>query len=653
MDGFNNFCQSNLGVIYGVNGLAFFVTGIAVALERGRASNLALSRALPFLAAFGLGLGLHEWIEMFQLMGATSAQAPLPDWSEALSLLLLALSFVLLMEFALRLVRYSEDAPAGGWSATTLVFAATYLLSLLAYRAFAYTGDDVLFWTVADIMARYVLGITAAALACWAMLVERRAFLREGYAPLGRDLVGAALAFAWFALLQFVVPPSPYFPSSVLNTATFQSAVGIPVQFFRAAVVGVLVFFVIRVMRVFELEYARRLDALNQARFDAQANAARDLTVLYETCRILGATLDLSQMLNESLDRLVSLLGNIRAGAIFLYQPDDRTLVLRAICVGEHGGAQSVRVSTAPCAPAFLLRARDAAERACERRDIAYSRAAESDPVLAIPLLSGDSVIGALCLAHEGAFANFAVMQTLARQLVIAIENAQLYAQVQEKERVRGELLQRAVSAQEEERKRLARDLHDQTGQTLSALAIGLSSVGEMLSRDPAHAQQHLESLQGMSTSAIADLHRFVADLRPSLLDDLGLVAALRAMAKQVEERGGIAVEVAVDGPVRRLGTEIETVLYRIAQEALTNTLRHAQARGAWIALQFGPERIRLTVRDDGRGFVPSGVGSRTGKQRAWGLLGMQERAELVGGTLCVESAPGEGTCVTVDVPLC
>lgn len=639
-DGFPAFCQSNLPLIFGLYGLAFFVTGIAVALESGRASKLALARALPFLAGFGLTHGLHEWIDMYGLM--VPATSPAPAGIDALNVGLLAFSFVCLIEFAVRLMRLLEPETYDSWSWITLGLTGIYFAAVLGYRAFNFSGDEALFWRVSDILARYILGIAAPALACWAMFVQRRGFIREGYSQFNRDLIGAALVFAWYSLLQFVVLPSPYFPSSIINTVTFLTLTGVPVQLFRAVVGVAAGVFIIRVLHVFEIEYSRRLEALNRVRFEAQENSARELTVLYETCRILGTSLDLNVLLDEALNRIVTLIDTVRAGTIFLFDAGEHALIARS----------SYRHPSGNVAPDSLERARELAQRAFESKEIAFRPSENTDSILAIPLVSGVNPIGALCLIHTGSFSNFAVLQTLAGQLEIAIENARLYEEVQEKEVVRGHLLERVVAAQEEERKRLARDLHDQTGQRLTALAMGLSSVDELLDKNPALARERLKKLETMSEGAIDDLRQFVSDLRPALLDDLGLVAALRQMAKQVEEHGSVTVEYTISGRRRRLRSQIETVLYRIAQEALNNSVRHASATHITIDLQMRESNIVLTILDNGRGFEPTSVLKPQAQVRAWGLLGMQERVALVGGKFEIESAPGRGTRLVAEIPL-
>lgn len=637
--GFPEFCQSNLPLIYGLYGLAFFVTGVVVALESGRSSQLALTRTLPLFAAFGLLHGIHEWLEMSLLM--TSDTGTVAQFIEATSIVLLAASFVVVIEFALRLMRLLDEKYAP-LRHLTLILGALYLVGLVAYRVRYFDGNEFVFWRFADILARYMLGIPGAALASAAMFAQRRAFILEGYAQFSRDLIGAALAFAWYAAFQFVVPPAQFFPASFLNSTAFQDYTGIPVQLFRALVGALAAVFVVRVLRVFETEYARRIERLNRARFDAQERSARELTVLFETCRILGTSLDLNVLLSDAIENIVTLVDPVIAGTIYLYDVDEHALVARA----AHHRAE------AKLPPDLSERTHALARRAFETRELAYETANDQLAVVALPLLSGETAIGAIGLAHAGAFSNLAVLQTLARQLVIAVENARLYERVQEKEELRGELLGRIVSAQEEERKRLARDLHDQTGQTLAGLAMGIHSVEAMMQNNPPLAEKRLHELERMSASAVDDLRAMIADLRPAQLDDLGLVPALRDMAEHTAARSGMQVQVNASEPRRRLRAQVETILYRLAQEALNNAARHSHAARVSITLKFSGDDVSLEIQDDGVGFSPEAVIKTQAPRRAWGLLGMQERVMLVGGTLDIQSAPGKGTRLHAHIPL-
>ena len=231
-------------------------------------------------------------------------------------------------------------------------------------------------------------------------------------------------------------------------------------------------------------------------------------------------------------------------------------------------------------------------------------------------------------------------------------ETARLYSALQARAKERDEWLQRVVSAQEAERQRIARELHDETSQSLTALAMGLKGVEQHLRSDPELAQRQLAELKSLSTRILDTCRRIISDLRPAVLDDLGLVAALRWYADEICRRAPLKVEVWVEGSRRRLAPEVETVLFRIAQEALTNVVRHAQARRAAVGLHFAETEVRLLIMDDGRGFVPEEV-LRPGQPRqAWGLLGIQERAALVGGGCSIRSEPGRGTEIVVTIPL-
>ncbi|MCC7360069.1 MAG: sensor histidine kinase [Anaerolineales bacterium] len=230
-------------------------------------------------------------------------------------------------------------------------------------------------------------------------------------------------------------------------------------------------------------------------------------------------------------------------------------------------------------------------------------------------------------------------------------------ARLQEAERreaQRGELLRRVVAAQEAERQRVARELHDVTGQSLTALGLGLRGVATTLQGDapalPAAALK-LRQLETLVSGALDELRGLIADLRPSHLDDLGLAAALRWYGKDVQQRRGLAVHVEIEGEPRQVSGPVRTALFRMAQEALTNVLKHSGAADAWVRLAFAPEGLRLEVEDNGRGLAAAPPGERSAGRPAWGLLGMRERAELLGGCFEIGARPGGGTRVVVTIP--
>ena len=217
------------------------------------------------------------------------------------------------------------------------------------------------------------------------------------------------------------------------------------------------------------------------------------------------------------------------------------------------------------------------------------------------------------------------------------------------RESVAGELLHRVVVAQEAERQRIARELHDETGQSLTALGLGLRSVASILHQNPDKASSNLRQLEGMVTRTLDELQRLISDLRPSHLDDLGLPAALRWYANDMQIRSNIKVNMEITGDQRKLPSEVKTTIFRVTQEALNNVIKHAHARNVNVRLCFDPDIVSLLVEDDGIGFDVNVITNP--KRPSWGLLGMEERATLLGGNLEICTQPGQGTQVKIAIP--
>jgi signal transduction histidine kinase len=205
----------------------------------------------------------------------------------------------------------------------------------------------------------------------------------------------------------------------------------------------------------------------------------------------------------------------------------------------------------------------------------------------------------------------------------------------------RRETLRRVVDAQEHERRRIARELHDETGQALTSVLLGLRLIEEV-SPDVRAA---VAGLRETITAAIQELRSLAVELRPKALDDFGLGAAIERLADTYSRRTGIAVDVHVAG-LERLPEDVETALYRIVQEGLTNVAKHAGATTASVVVHRRPRSVTTVIEDDGGGFEPGSV------TQGLGLTSMRERAELVSGTVRVESRPGGGTTIAVEVPL-
>lgn len=222
-----------------------------------------------------------------------------------------------------------------------------------------------------------------------------------------------------------------------------------------------------------------------------------------------------------------------------------------------------------------------------------------------------------------------------------ALKRSHLHRRLTEKEQQRSRLLQALLTAQEEERTRISRDLHDQIGQALTAILLGLD---KNLERPD---EGDLRRLKELTSVTLGDVRRIALDLRPSVLDALGLEAGLRRYARDVHERYDLDVSVVATLP-HRLTKQEETVLYRVVQESITNVVRHAEARTASVVITAAGGSVQLVVEDDGKGFDPDRL---TPAERI-GILGMSERMELLGGSFSVESRIGEGCTVYARLPL-
>jgi signal transduction histidine kinase len=226
-----------------------------------------------------------------------------------------------------------------------------------------------------------------------------------------------------------------------------------------------------------------------------------------------------------------------------------------------------------------------------------------------------------------------------------------LNEELRRKETLRGQLMAKLITAQEEERKRIARDLHDQLGQALSAMTMGMEAVERSLPPELDGLRERLVRAKSLATRALEQTHELILDLRPVVLDDLGLIAAMRSYAEEHLVPRGVAVQVTLHGTTRRLPPELEITLFRIAQEAINNIANHAAAQHASIMIEFRDSLVQVVVEDDGRGFDPSAVFNSAENDRGFGLLGMQERAALAEGTFDIDSQPGRGTRITITMP--
>jgi signal transduction histidine kinase len=467
---------------------------------------------------------------------------------------------------------------------------------------------------------------------------------------------------------------------------------------FRAGTAVIIAIFIIQALRAFEVETRQQLISANNARLSAQREAlaiqeqaqreteainqdleqaVQELSILYELSRNLAATIDRDTLLQQTTARVFDTLPRIGGGMVLLREKPERELEVVALS-GYPGRSQNNcdAIFECPYDRAYLL-----GQYVSETGNLAWCDGenivdlGEVNTVLTrqldtpleidigghtigVPLLTQQRVMGGVVFSVKPNTDPFtqrdlSLIVAIAGQLSIAIENASLYQEVQEREAMRGEMLQQIVAAQEKERQRVARELHDSTGQALTALGLGLAAASENLYRNTDMAGWQLQELRSLNSQTLQDVHNLVADLRPSLLDNLGLVSALRSQVQAFQKRTRIHATFSHTGVKRREDQAIELTIYRIAQEALTNIAKHTKATDVRVRLISRPDRLCLRIRDNGQGFDAEKVLDSSQKRReAWGLLGMQERVSLIGGHFFIRSREDVGTIIQICIPL-
>ncbi len=275
-----------------------------------------------------------------------------------------------------------------------------------------------------------------------------------------------------------------------------------------------------------------------------------------------------------------------------------------------------------------------------------------------IPLHAKGRTVGILNVAQDEVAGDappleslIPLLTTVGRQIGVVVENAILYEELQRKEALRGHLLQRVITTQEEERKRVARELHDGFAQTLTALIMSLERVESVLPPGLTAERQHLVRTKELSLQTLQETRQLIVELRPSVLDDLGLVPAIRWYAGWLLAPQSTQSEFRVHGEAYRLSTELETALFRIAQESLSNVAKHASATHIEIELRYAPTQVTFQLKDDGVGFAATEMMNPDDLTRGLGLKGIRERVSLFGGTLDISSREGEGTRILVNLP--
>jgi signal transduction histidine kinase len=366
---------------------------------------------------------------------------------------------------------------------------------------------------------------------------------------------------------------------------------------------------------------------------------SEELSTLVSLSSAMARSMDLRAILGLALDLVLDLLDSHAAG----------------IVVSSEGDREEPITVVRGLDPAQFEEMAWSARLPEDRLDIGRAQYNGSD-LVRVPIATEDKVLGEIFIAcpSEACFGDtrLQLLVSIGSQLAVAIENARLYDAVRRKEEASSTFLRQYITAQEEERKRIARELHDEPAQLLTGLALAIETASQMAIPQNGELRRALASANILTERVSTEVGRIIRDLRPTLLDDLGLLEALEFYADTRLRPSGIQVTCETAGTDGRFPPELETALFRVAQEAMSNIARHAQAENVSLTLEFQDEFVAIDIEDDGQGFNVEATFARGQDGAPFGLMGMRERVDLLSGTLVVESRPGEGTSVRVRVPL-
>ena len=406
---------------------------------------------------------------------------------------------------------------------------------------------------------------------------------------------------------------------------------------------------------------AQAAATIERAMLAEQANRTERLELLNELVSKLNRLADEKSVLETATEGIHASLPFAEVATV-LYRPDE-SLSLLCFPEGSRLGLQlrrpCLKVNRTPFAVCMQERksvilseisvekAKTPFERWLARRGFRS--------LIAVPVALGEQVLGVIFAAavQPDAFSrdDLTFLQTVSDHVAVALANARLLQELREKERVRGLLLNKVVTAQEEERKRISHELHDQIGQLLTALLIQL----QLLERDLSEPslKDRLKVLKQLAEEISIHLHHIAWELRPPALDELGLLAALERVTEEWSKRFNIPCEFEVNGAFNgQIEPEVAIGVFRIVQESLTNIAKHARATHARVTVQQENGELVVTVEDNGVGFRVKDVMRHPDENKRLGLLGMMERAAMLSGKLDIESKPGKGTKVQLRIPL-
>lgn len=380
------------------------------------------------------------------------------------------------------------------------------------------------------------------------------------------------------------------------------------------------------------------------------------LQVLQNLTCTLSSQLNLEPLLQMILGSAVQVMG-ASAGSLLLLDRSTNELVFQVI---EGGGGVALEGTRMPADKGIAgwvashrepLMVDDVNRDDRHYREIAKDSDFTTTSLLCVPMIARGQVIGVLQVLNKkpGKYFNTAdqeILTTFAAQSAVAIENARLYQSLREEH-------DRIIAVEEDVRRRLARELHDGPAQMLAAIIMSANFVQEAIAHNSLeHAVAELDELLPVAEKALRQVRSLLFDLRPVILETQGLVPALNSYADRLREVEGLNVVLKTEGEFGRLTHNAEVAVFSVVQEAITNARKHARASRVDIEVVPSDGDLVVVIRDDGMGFNMTEVTEGYDERGSLGMLNMKERAEIVEGTLSISSQPGQGTTVTMQLPL-
>ncbi|OEH84964.1 hypothetical protein BHU72_07165 [Desulfuribacillus stibiiarsenatis] len=371
----------------------------------------------------------------------------------------------------------------------------------------------------------------------------------------------------------------------------------------------------------------------------------KDLSMYNEIAKVISGETELDLILKASLTKLLELL-DLKFGWIALLNSDQSWEFAVEVDVNKQSNDSNDN-SQVKCIQTYAK----LTEKDKEPRVISYQNH------LMIPLIAKGKSIGVIYLMiserKDLKSGDYDILSVVGRQIGTAIENAQLWKRIKTRSLLRQELIEKTIQTQEDERLRIARELHDETSQNIAALSLGIKTVELSLTDENIKTKSLLNTLKDSISITVKGIHNIIYDLRPTLLDDKGLIPAVTWLADTKLSLKNVKAHVTVTGEEHRLSSELEISVFRIAQECITNISKYAQANIVSIRFIFTDENFMMVITDDGIGFDLESILSETSKhsRRGLGLIGMKERASLVGAKLKIFSELNKGTTLSFVVP--